>query len=531
MQEVPDGVDKEEEPLHVLKKIFGHDSFREGQEEAIQNITEGKDCVILMPTGGGKSLIFTIAAILKQGLTVIIEPLKFLMEEQVAILREKGVSAFYFNSSLTDNEMDFVIHSLTRFKSQYVMLFTSPECILNARLQNVLSNWNASGKLAFIAIDEAHCIDSWGIGFRPDYTRLGELKGYGTVVTALTGTATPRTLQVIVDTLKLHEYTIIKNSFLRENLFIEVLEKKDNAKKQVAAIIQEKFQNDCGIVYCGRRQDAVDMAQELKKHNITVNYVHGSLSDTDRKKNEELWSNGNVNVMCATKCFGMGINKGDVRFVIHLTFPECLEDYYQEICRVGRDKNPAMCIALFKFENRSFHLHNITHIEDEGCRKDRYNKLNQSTFFFQNSTLCRHVGVLSYFGEDANPCEDSCDVCTRQPVGEEIQCDKTELAKTVIHCLIEMQPLGKVTVTLLSQVLMGSVSAEILSTGLDKLISYGQGKRFFVGRNGRKQLVKFMYRLILKGFLQEKIEGGSSANILLTVGDVNNLLSGSVKVD
>ena len=145
--------------------------------------------------------------------------------------------------------------------------------------------------------------------------------------------------------------------------------------------------------------------------------------------------------------------------------------------------------------------------------------------------MCGHVGVLSYFGEDANPCEDSCDVCTRQPVGEEIQCDKTELAKTVIHCLIEMQPLGKVTVTLLSQVLMGSVSAEILSTGLDKLISYGKGKRFFVGRNGRKQLVKFMYRLILKGFLQEKIEGGSSANILLTVGDVNNLLSGSVKVD
>ena len=174
------------------------------------------------------------------------------MNGRAGVLSEKGVSAFYFNSSLTDNEMDFVIHSLTRFKSQYVVLFTSPECILNEKLQNVLSSWNASGKLAFIAIDEAHCIDSWGIGFRPDYTRLGELKGYGNVVTALTGTATPRTLQVIVATLKLQEYTIIKNSFLRENLFIEVLEKKDNAKKQVAAIIQEKFQNDCGIVYCAR---------------------------------------------------------------------------------------------------------------------------------------------------------------------------------------------------------------------------------------------------------------------------------------
>ena len=160
MQGVPDAVSKEDEPLHVMKTVFGYDSFREGQQQAIQAIVEGKDCVILMPTGGGKSLIFTIASIIKQGLTVIIEPLKFLMEEQVAALREKGVSACYFNSSLTDTEMDFVVHSLTRFRSQYVMLFTSPECIFNVRLQNVLSNWKGNSQLAFIAIDEAHCIDS-----------------------------------------------------------------------------------------------------------------------------------------------------------------------------------------------------------------------------------------------------------------------------------------------------------------------------------------------------------------------------------
>lgn len=284
MQEVPDAVAKGDETLHVLKTIFGYESFREGQQEAIQAIVEGKDCVVLMPMGGGKSLIFTIAAILMQGLTIVIQPLKFLMEEQMAALREKGVSAFFFNSSLTDTEMDFVIHSLTRFRSQYVMLFTSPECIFNARLQNVLSNWNYSGKLAFIAIDEAHCIDSWGVGFRPDYTRLGELKRYGTVIAALTGTATPHTLQVLIDSLNLQQCTVIKTSFLRDNLFIEVQEKKDNAKKQVATIIHENFLNNCGIVYCARRLDAADMAQELKKHNISVTYVHGTLSDTDRKK-------------------------------------------------------------------------------------------------------------------------------------------------------------------------------------------------------------------------------------------------------
>ncbi|XP_068745692.1 ATP-dependent DNA helicase RecQ-like [Montipora capricornis] len=532
MQEIPNALTKEDEPLYVLKTIFGYESFREGQLEAIQAIVGGKDCVILMPTGGGKSLIFAVAAIVKQGLTVVIEPLKFLMEEQVAILREKGVSAFYFNSSLTDTEMDFVIHSLTRFRSQYVMLFTSPECIFSERLKKVLSSWNAIGKLGLIAVDEAHCIDSWGVGFRPDYTRLGELKSYGTVIAAFTGTATPHSLQVLIDTLKLQECSVIQTSFLRDNLFIEVLDKKDNAKQQLATMILEKFQNNCGIVYCARRQDAVDVAHELKKYGVSVTYVHGALSDIDRKKNEELWSNDNAKVMCATKCFGMGINKGNVRFVIHLTFPESLEDYYQEIGRAGRDGYPATCITLFKFENRSFHLHNIKEIEDEGNKNQRYNKLNESTYFFYNSTECRHVQILSYFGEGAsNPCETTCDVCTNGPLRDHgIQSDKTELAKIVIHCVIEMQIVGKVNVTLLSQVLMGSVSAEILTSGLDKLNGYCKAKELLPGRSERKLLVKFIYYLILKGFLKETIRGASNCNVALTVGDVSNLLSRSVKI-
>ncbi|XP_068680749.1 uncharacterized protein [Montipora foliosa] len=321
MQEIPNALTEEDEPLYVLKTIFGYESFREGQLEAIQAIVGGKDCVILMPTGGGKSLIFAVAAIVKQGLTVVIEPLKFLMEEQVAILREKGVSAFYFNSSLTDTEMDFVIHSLTRFRSQYVMLFTSPECIFSERLKKVLSSWNAIGKLGLIAVDE-------------------------------------------------------------------------------------------------------------------------------------------------------------------------------------------------------------------GNKNQRYNKLNESTYFFYNSTECRLVQILSYFGEGAsNPCETTCDVCTNGPLKDHgIQSDKTELAKIVTHCVIEMQIVGKVNVTLLSQVLMGSVSAEILTSGLDKLNGYCKAKELLPGRNGRKLLVKFIYYLILKGFLKETISGASNCNVALTVGDVSNLLSGSVKI-
>ena len=197
----------------------------------------------------------------------------------------------------------------------------------------------------------------------------------------------------------------------------------------------------CGTVYCAKRQDAVQVAHQLKEEGITVTYVHGTLSDTERAKNMEQWTDGHTLVVCATKCFGMGIDKADVRFVIHLTVPSCLEEYYQEIGCAGRDGQPATCISLFKFENRSIHLHHIFHIDDEIVQKKRYEKLNQASYFFSNYTECRHSNILSYFGEETAVCEDRCDVCISDTLPMEICEDSMkQLAVLVVQCLIELLP-------------------------------------------------------------------------------------------
>ena len=362
----------------MLKTVFDYEEFRAGQLEAILN---GDDCVVLMPTGGRKSMLYVISLIFKQGLTIVIQSIKFLMEEQVSSLRKKGIHALFFNSSLK-KKAESVIHYLTRCNSQYVILFTSPECIFNANLQSIVKTWQNNGKLSFVAIDEAHCFDSWAIGFRLSYNTLGELKKLGVEIAAVTGTATPDTVQFLINNLALTNCKVIKTSFLRDNISIEVLEKKEKGKQDVAKMISERFIFECGIVYCARRQDVVDIAHHLKECDVSTTYVHGTLSDTERSKHLEQWTGGSAMVMCATKCFGMGINKPDVRFIVLYTFCSCIEDYYQEIGREGRDNLPACCITFFKFEDRSVHLHHILQVEDKDVQAQRYAKLNQASDFF-----------------------------------------------------------------------------------------------------------------------------------------------------
>ena len=260
----------EDKEQFVLKKIYGFDKFKEGQLEAISSITQGKDTLVLIPTGGGKSVTYTVAGILMQGLCVVIEPLKFIMEEQAEKLRAKQIHAFYFNSSLTDTEMDYVVNAICRRDFPYVMLFTSPECILSTRLQFVLESWHKIGRLSFIAVDEAHCIDMWGHGFRPDFLKLGSLKDYKVPIMALTGTATERTQLKIISSLKLHQPNTIQVKHVRKNLFLNITPKKVKPKKQVADFINDNCPGERGIVYCARRKDAVDLAHELKNENINA---------------------------------------------------------------------------------------------------------------------------------------------------------------------------------------------------------------------------------------------------------------------
>ena len=326
-------LDKE---LYILHQVYGYDSFREGQLEAIQSIMEGKDTLTLIPTGGGKSVIYTVSALLKQGLTVVVEPLKCIMEEQTIKLRHKQVPAFFYNSSLTEKEMDFTINLLCHKELNMAILFTSPECLMSTKLQKVLKTWNDAGKLSFIAVDKAHCIDVWGVSFRPEYLKLGSLKEFGVPLIALTGTATPQNQQTIISVLHMDSPTVIKTSNSRSNLHLQVIQKASKPKKQIADFINN-FQGQQGIVYCAKRKDTVDLACELSQTGIKAIFVHGDLKDSERKRNIQAWTSRKVDVICATKSFGMGVDEKSVRFVIHMTFPDSIQDYVQEIGHAGRD--------------------------------------------------------------------------------------------------------------------------------------------------------------------------------------------------
>ena len=228
-----------------------------------------------------------------------------------------------------ENSSEFTINSLSAKDVPYAILFTSPECVMSPRIQALIKKWNDSGQLNFIAVDEAHCIDVWGVGFRPNFSKLGLLKQLNVPVIALTGTATIRTQQIVVETLKMNKPKVVKVTSTRLNLFIEVIPKATKSKEQVVSFINNNFQDQKGIAYCLRRSDSVHLAQVLKTASINSIFLHGDLPDT--QKHKEAWEDGWAQVMCATKSFGMGVDKKDVRFIIHHSFPETIEDYYQEI--------------------------------------------------------------------------------------------------------------------------------------------------------------------------------------------------------
>jgi RecQ family ATP-dependent DNA helicase len=516
-----------EKEVFVLKQLYGFESFKDGQLESIRSISQNNDTLVLIPTGGGKSVVYTVAAVLMQGLSVVVEPLKFIMEEQAEKLRSKQVPAFYYNSSLTDAEMDSIVNTLCRKDLPYAILFTSPECIMSSKLQHVLKTWSDVGKLSFIAVDEAHCIDVWGHGFRPDFLKLGSLKDFAVPIIALTGTATDKVMSSIVSTLAMTTPNVIKVKCARTNLFIQIQAKDNKPLKQVIDFIKTNCPGKRGIVYCARRKDTVDLAHKLKSDNIDAVFVHGGLSDVDRKKYEHAWASGTAHVICATKSFGMGIDQKDVRFVLHLSFPESMEDYVQEIGRAGRDGHAALCGLFFDHKDRSFHLHNIMQIEDKEILSYKYELMNKMAMYCTNRT-CRHKFIMSYFNEDIQECEEHCDICTSNV--DTIQ-DCTSIALLVIQGLERLQQVQeKVTVLLLTQFLMGSPTIVLKALALDKAAEFGLVKDYFKTKTGRRDLQALIYHLIITGIISEVPVGTpENPSIVIKTGNVQNLQSGSEK--
>ncbi len=409
----------------LLKKYFGYDEFRENQKEIIQNVLDKKDTFVLIPTGGGKSLCYQLPALKFEGVTLVVSPLIALMKDQVDSLKANGISAEFINSSLSYME-NMAIQVRTHMK-EIKLLYVAPERFANESFLKFLNSID----LDLIAIDEAHCISEWGHDFRPDYRNLKQLKILfpKVPIIALTATATEKVRKDILNQLSLQNPNIFISSFDRKNLNLKVIRKKDSFKKILEILKEHK--NESTIIYCFSRKETEKLAVDLEQKGYKAIFYHAGLDDKIRKKNQELFIKDEVNIIVATIAFGMGIDKSNVRLVIHHTFPKTLEGYYQEIGRAGRDGLKSDCILFYSIADERKHNYFINQIEDAESKEKRRIKLKE-IIKYAESKQCRRKQILKYFGEEYpnNKCN-FCDVCLTKT--ERI--DVTEIAKDILNAI------------------------------------------------------------------------------------------------
>jgi ATP-dependent DNA helicase RecQ len=388
----------------TLKKHFGYDQFRPLQREIISDALAGRDALVLMPTGGGKSLCFQLPALIREGLTIVVSPLISLMKDQVDALQASGIQVTYLNSTLDRHEATARWRGLHRGK--YRMLYVAPERLMLDTFLERAVNWN----IAEFAIDEAHCISEWGHDFRPEYRELKKLRTHfpDVPMMALTATATERVRADIVKQLKLREPRCYVASFNRSNLTYRVVSKAA-PYEQLLTFIRSRS-NDSGIVYCASRKSAESLARNLTEDGVSAKTYHAGLTSAARTKNQEAFLRDDVRVVTATIAFGMGINKPNVRFVVHYDLPKNLESYYQETGRAGRDGLPSECVLLFSASDVAKQLHFIDEKSESEARIAR-TQLQQMVHYAETRE-CRRVTLLRYFGEEyTKPSCEGCDNC------------------------------------------------------------------------------------------------------------------------
>jgi len=444
--------------LHsTLKKYFGYDSFRNQQEEIINSLLQQKDCLVIMPTGGGKSICFQLPAVLFKGITLVISPLIALMKDQVDGLKANGINAAYFNSSQAVEEQQVIIEQVAA--AQLKLLYVAPESL--SALENILNETYIS----CIAIDEAHCISSWGHDFRPSYQQLSFLKKTlpNTPVIALTATADKATRQDIIDQLNVTEAKQFITSFDRKNIELEVRPANDRITQIIDFI--SKRPNEAGIIYCLSRKSTEQLKERLQSKGLKASAYHAGLNFEERTKVQEEFIFDKTTIVCATVAFGMGIDKSNVRWVIHYNMPKNLEGYYQEIGRSGRDGTKAKALLFHSYADviqlRKF----AEGTSNEDFQIAKLDRMKQ----FAEATSCRRKILLSYFGELLNDNCGNCDVCKNPPEffnGTII----AQKALSVITRLKESEAMGIVI-----DVLRGAKNAAILDKNYNSLKSYAIG--------------------------------------------------------
>ena len=454
---------------HLLKQVFGYDRFRPLQREIIEASLANRDALAVLPTGAGKSLCFQLPSLARPGpgLTIVVSPLIALMKDQVDQLTAAGVSATFMNSTLGAEESKRRFRGL--YAGEYKLLYVAPERLMLDGFTERLKEW----PVRLIAVDEAHCISEWGHDFRPEYRQLAKLRTLlpEVPVMALTATATPRVRDDIVKHLALRDPALFVASFNRPNLTYRV-ETKDEPIKQLLAFLKER-PRDAGIIYCASRKQTEKLADSLAGHNIPARAYHAGLDAEDRTRNQDAFLRDEVRIVCATIAFGMGINKPNVRFVVHYDLPKNVEGYYQETGRAGRDGLPADCLLLYSAGDAAKQRHFIEEITDEAEKARARRQLRQMLDYADNSA-CRRVELMRYFGETFQACDcGACDNCL-SPLETY---DATVPAQKLLSCVYRIRAASGFDMGLkhVVDVLRGHANEKTERLAHDKLSTWGIG--------------------------------------------------------
>ncbi|MFB6728460.1 DNA helicase RecQ [Bacillus mobilis] len=445
----------------LLASYFGYSSFRRGQDETIKNVLDGKDTVCIMPTGGGKSICYQIPALVFEGTTLVISPLISLMKDQVDTLVQNGISATYINSSISITEANQRIQLAKQ--GHYKLLYVAPERLDSMEFVDQLIDM----KIPMIAIDEAHCISQWGHDFRPSYLHIHRILDYlpeKPLVLALTATATPQVREDICSTLGINQENTIMTTFERENLSFSVIKGQDR-NAYLADYIRQN-QKESGIIYAATRKVVDQLYEDLMKAGVSVSKYHAGMSDTDRNEQQELFLRDEVSVMVATSAFGMGIDKSNIRYVIHYQLPKNMESYYQEAGRAGRDGLDSTCILLYSSQDVQVQRFLIDQSTGESRFSNELEKLQNMTDYC-HTEQCLQSFILQYFGEQPKEDCGRCGNCT----DDRESIDVTRESQMVLSCMIRTnQRFGK---QMIAQVLTGSKNKKVIEFNFHTLPTYG----------------------------------------------------------
>ncbi|CAB05609.2 RecQ-like DNA helicase blm-1 [Caenorhabditis elegans] len=508
------GADMNKELYDTLKSKFGFNQFRHRQKQCILSTLMGHDTFVLMPTGAGKSLCYQLPAVILPGVTVVVSPLRSLIEDQKMKMKELGIGCEALTADLGAPAQEKIYAELGSGNPSIKLLYVTPEKIsASGRLNSVFFDLHRRGLLARFVIDEAHCVSQWGHDFRPDYTKLSSLRekyaNPPVPIIALTATATPKIVTDARDHLKMQNSKLFISSFVRDNLKYDLIPKAARSLINVVEKMKQLYPGKSGIVYCLSRKECETVQMMLTKAGLSAEVYHAGLNDNLRVSVQRSWIANKFDVICATIAFGMGIDKPDVRFVIHYSLPKSIEGYYQETGRAGRDGMPSYCLMLYSYHD-SIRLRRM--IEEgnttTGVRSMHLNNVLQVVAYCENVSVCRRKMLVEHFGEvyDEQSCRNSktpCDICERQRKNAEAirLFDVSTDALSILKCLPRMQ---KATLKYISELYRGALikksQEQAMRLGHTKLPFYSKGQGM-----SEQDALRFVRKLVIEGYIHERL--------------------------